>query len=168
MKTAVLIFAMIGIASADETSRKWTDTQGRSIEGKLVAKTDTTASVQLASSKVVELPIDKLDADSKAYVTAATLIKEIAPDDLVSARVSGMGKGKKTIEVVAKAGTKELTVVATVGSKVRGRYVIKPGDSKTFEFSASDEYIVTGSIDGKVVDTEDSRKKTGLGPKTGL
>ncbi len=166
MKPLALIFALIGIASAQEVSRKWTDTQGRSIEGTLVAKTKTIASVKLASGKLAELPLAKLDADSNAYVAAAVLkpvIQEVAPKDMISARVTGMGKGTKTVEVTARAGPKQLTVVVP-RPPPRGpiQRVVEPGTVVTFEFTAADEYTVTGSIDGAVVDTEDSRRKTGL------
>ena len=162
MKPTLALFLVFAcVASAEETSRKWTDTQGRSIEGKLVAKSKTHASVLLANGKRAELPLEKLDAESKSYVESATLIKEVAPSDLVSARITGTSKGQKTVEVTANAGEKELVVTATA-YHVNIKKTVKPGESIKFEFRAVDDYKVTGAIDGQIVDTEDSRKKTGL------
>lgn len=162
MKLQILaLMAFSAFSNASEMPRKWTDTKGRSIEGTLVSKTETAASVQLASGKTVVIPLSSLDEESKSYVVS--WVKDIPNQDLVSARVVGSGNGKKTIEVAAKAGKSDLEVRATSPSLANPiTRTVKAGQSITFKFQVEDEYTVTGSIAGEVVDTEDSRKKTGL------
>jgi len=163
MKTIAILILSASIAICAESSRTWTDTKGRSIEGVLTAKTDKTATVQTANGKRVDLKLETLSEPDKEYVTKADLTPEVENEDLITSRVSAMRKGEKTVEVTARAGAKELVVVArNANGNIKGQYTVAKGESKTFQFVTSDKYTVTGSVDGVVLDSEDDRKKTGI------
>ena len=163
MKALAILILSASIALAAESSRKWTDTKGRSIEGVLTAKTETVATVLLANGKKAELKLVTLSEPDQEYVHKADLTPEVDDADLITSRVTGSKDGKKTVDVTARAGRKELAVLAvSAATRVKVEHTVKPGETMSFSFTAGDKYTVTGSVDGMVLDEEDSLTKTGI------
>ena len=160
--TLLLLLAALSIASAKQESRQWTDTQGRSIYGTLTAKTDKSATILLANGKKVEIPLEKLDPPANLYIKEADLTPEVNDADLISTRVSASGNGTKTIELTARAGNKDMLVVATSGTRTYVRATVPKGTTKTYSFRCGEKYQVTGSVEGLVLDSEDEGRKTGI------
>lgn len=81
MKFLPLILLSVSIAFAAEPVRTWTDTQGRTLEGTLKGKTETSAEILLKNGNRVTLPLSKLSKDDQEYIEAA----DVHPDPVLSA-----------------------------------------------------------------------------------
>ena len=163
MKPLAIIILTASIALAAEPSRKWTDTKGRSITGTLTAKTETVATVLLPNGKKADLKLETLSEPDQEYVHKADLTPEVDDADLITTRVTGSKNGRKTVDVTARAGRKPLAVLAvSATTQTKIERVVKPGETMSFSFGAGDKYTVTGSVDGVVLDSEDSLTKTGI------
>lgn len=144
----LIILALCSVAYAAEESRVWTDTAGRTLKARLVAKDALNAEVVLPNGKRVKLPLEKLSADDKDYVDKA----DVNPDPsmlvktaAVKSNVAGTKKDERKIVVtITGAGERTMTIrVVWLGdSGDRGKYGIffedkrdVPGNGK-YEFSA--------------------------------
>lgn len=163
MKPLAILLFSAALSLAAESSRTWTDTKGRTIQGTLRAKTDTVATILTPNGKKSDLKLESLSVADQEYVHKADLTPEVDDADLITSRVTGLKGGYKTVEVTARAGNKPLDVLAvSVSTNQKIRHTVKAGEMLSFQFTAGDKYSVTGSVDGVVLDSEDSLTKTGI------
>lgn len=71
MKSKIL--AVILLTAVSLTARTWTSIDGRTIEGDLIAKTETTATIKRVEGSVVTIPLDKLIEADRAFVAKAAI-----------------------------------------------------------------------------------------------
>ena len=88
------------------------------------------------------------------------------PADVLTTRVVKQAKGSRTIEVRVAAVPRELVVKyrARASDKVTER-TVAPGAGARFTFytPSEDKWLVAVYADGKLIDTERSGRKSGLG-----
>ncbi len=147
MKT-LLILALFSIAYAAEESRTWTDTNGRTLKARLVAKDSINAEVTLANGKRVKLPLSKLSEGDKDYVEKADVNPEpsmLVKTASVKSNAAGTKKDERKIVVtITDAGDRALTIrVVWLGDNGdKGKYGVffedkrEGGGNGNYEFSA--------------------------------
>jgi hypothetical protein len=143
MKT-ILILILFPIAYAAEESRTWTDTAGRTLQGRLVAKTTESAEVALANGKRVKLSLEKLSPDDKSYVEKANVNPDpsmLVKTAAVKSNAAGTKKDeRKIIVTITGADERALTIrVVWLGDNGdKGKYGVFFEDKR--EVSGNDNY----------------------------
>lgn len=165
----VLLTIMIlaaGLTARAENFRKWTEAESkRQIEAKIVGKRldGSQANLRMRDGKSVWIETERLIEGDQEYIR-----NWVKPVDHITARVKGFGKGWKTIEVTAVAGSGPLTVKAywtAQGEQPKGYpkvFKLGKGEESTFTYKASDEYTVKAWSGKELVDEERWDSKTGL------
>jgi hypothetical protein len=94
-------------------------------------------------------------------------VKGVEPKnaDKLSVKITGSGD-KKRHQITAKSGSAALLV--RWGPRPEQTMRLQPWETKTKSLALGTNYSVTASEDGKIVDTESSTRKTGLGSDTKL
>ena len=164
MKTTLcaLILGLLTVTgSVAEEFRTWTqDGTKRTIVAKISDKKldDSAARVRTKTGQYVWLQTRDLIAADQDYIK-----KWVKPVDRLTVRVTGSGKGLKKIEVVAQAGPKTMRVKGKRPSpKPPVDYEVAAGQSFKFEFWAPREYWVRAYENGKLMEEETDKTKTGL------
>ncbi len=143
MKT-LLILTLCSIAYAAEESRTWTDTNGRTLKARLVAKDSINAEVTLATGKRVKLPLSKLSEGDKSYVEKADVNPEpsmLVKTAAVKSNAAGTKKDERKIVVtITDADERALTIrVVWLGDNGdKGKYGVFFEDKR--DVSGNDNY----------------------------
>lgn len=164
---ASLVYFSGCVLLSAEDYRTWTDEEtGRTLEAVMIRKNSTSESAQVRTR-----------ADKTFWLKAAKLIEEdreyiklwVKPEEHLTARIAKSGKKGRTIEVVAKAGSKPMEIKAYWRDEVNRQpigyprvYKLKKGENRTFTYNAGKRYLVRAFWDGKLVDEEAWNSKTGL------
>lgn len=73
----LLLLALLSTANAAEPSRTWTDSKGRTMEGVLKSKTETSASILLKSGKRADVKIADLSQADQDYIAKAEVFPQV-------------------------------------------------------------------------------------------
>lgn len=162
MKYLILILALLLPIAASE-SRQWTQAAtGRTITGKMTDKLDddSKAKIVTAQGKTHWLVAADLIEEDQEY------IRDWMPAvDHLTVRVSGSGKGYKTLTITVIAGRDPLKLIVSPSHPSRDPITrdIPARETEEFEFKVYPEY--TAKVldpDGTVIDSEKWNQKTGL------
>ena len=144
-----------------EKFRTWTqDETKRTIVARITDKKldNSSAQVRTKAGRYIWLRSSDLIAKDQDYIK-----KWAKPFDRLTGRVKGSRKGRKKIEVVAQAGPKPMKVEGRQPSpKPPVRHQVAAGQMIKFEFWAPGEYWVRAYEDGKLMEEETDKTKTGL------
>jgi len=98
----------------EQPVRIWTDTSGRTIKARLMAKDEHNAEVMLANGKRVKLPLVKLSPDDKKYVEESDVNPEpeiVVKTAIVKSNEAGTQRDeRKIIVTVSDADGRDLRV----------------------------------------------------------
>ena len=163
MKLPLLLLLSAACATASDF-RKWTEAATkRTIEGTITDKKSDGSSAKIITSddKTVWLETAKLVPADQEFIK-----KWIDADGRLTVRVIASGKGWKELKVTYQSGASPLTVVGqdVWPDKKKGPIIrkLKAGETGEFTYKAYNEYVVRASSDGKEVDRETDKKKSGL------
>lgn len=102
MKTAILLLALAGMSFADEASRTWTNSEGKTVSGILKRKSSTTVDVLLSGGKSATLEITKLSKADQDYIAAAQVfpqLKMVARTAMAKSNEAGSQMDSRAVEV---------------------------------------------------------------------
>ena len=162
---AMLLLATLAGLRAEDY-RKWTEDETKQqIKAKMISKNldGSEAKLLMLNGKIVSMSKSRLIAKDQDYFE-----NWVDPEDHISARVVGSGKGWKSVKIAAVAGNNSLVVKVfwrDSGKQPKGYpkvYKLKKGQEKTFTCKVSNDYKVQGFSGKKLVDEERWNKKTGL------
>jgi len=143
----LLLFTATPTAYGEQTMRTWTDTSGRTVKARLMAKDENNADVMLGNGKRVKLPLIKLSPDDKKYVEESDVNPEpeiVVRTAVVKSNEAGTQRDeRKIIVTVSDADGRDLRVrvvwLGDDGDKAKyGKYF---EESKTI--TTSGEYPFT-------------------------
>jgi hypothetical protein len=72
LRQSLRIVAATVICTCPATARTWTDVQGRKLDGELVSSNATDATLKLATGKTVTIPLAKLSAEDRKFISEQT------------------------------------------------------------------------------------------------
>lgn len=158
-----LLIASSAILSAGDL-RKWTQAETkRTIEGTITDKKSDSSSAKIVTvdNRTVWLEVKTLVPEDQEFIK-----KWIDEDGRLTVRVIASGKGWKELKVSYQSGATPLKVIGqdVWPDKRKGPIVrsIKAGESGEFTYKAHSEYVVRAESEGKEVDCETHKSKTGL------
>ena len=102
VKTVALLLALAGMSFAEETSRTWTNSEGKTVTGILKSKSSTTAEVLLSGGKSATLEIAKLSKADQDYIAAAQVfpqLKMVARTAKAKSNEAGSQMDNRAVEV---------------------------------------------------------------------
>jgi hypothetical protein len=144
--------------------RAWTEASSkRTIEGTITDKKSDSSAAKIVTKedRTVWLEASKLTPGDQDFIK-----KWISPGGRLSAKVIASGKGWKELKVSYQSGASPLNVeghdVWPDRRKGPIRKAIKAGESGEFSYKAHNEYRVIAFSEGKEVDRETDKRKTGL------
>jgi hypothetical protein len=98
-----LLLLTLAVATAAEPSRTWTDTKGRTLEGTLLEKTDTTASLLLKNGNRTVMKLADLSQADRDYVAKAEVfpnVEMVAKTVAVDSNAANTKNDARKVEVV--------------------------------------------------------------------
>ncbi len=110
---AILLASCLPLGAAEE-SRTWTDIEGRTLSGRLVAKNADSVRVRLDTGREVRIEMEKLSEECRKYAEGADLSGEATMVVKTAALRSNTksGKDKRALDItLAQVGKAELEVV---------------------------------------------------------
>lgn len=150
--TACVLAAFAFSASAEESSRTWTDEQGRTLEGILRAKSETHAEVALDNGRVVMLPIAKLSLGDQDHIAAAAV-----------PALNAHGLRQRAPEVFARTVSSGKSSASGYKRTLTGRYDWKPGQPGSRSIEVDVSGVVSKSYTVVVVWLADGGNKSRYG-----
>jgi hypothetical protein len=158
-----IVVASAAVVSAGDL-KKWTQAETKkTIEGTITDKKSDSSSARIVTTddRTVWLEVKTLVQEDQDYIK-----KWIDADGRLTVRVIASGKGWKELKVSYQSGATPLTVVAqdVWPDKRKGPLVrkIKAGETGEFIYKAYSEYVVRAESEGKEVDRETDKSKSGL------
>lgn len=141
--------------------RTWTEASTKkTIEGTITDKKSDSSAAKIVTKedRTVWLDASKLTSGDQDFIK-----KWISPGGRLSAKVIASGKkpgrpGWKQIQVSYAAGATPMTI-KWIGKGIRE---VEAGGQGEFTFKVGDDYWVAAYVDGKEVDRETDKRKTGL------
>lgn len=156
MKAHLLIFSIFAMLTTTVQAHTWTSTDGRTIVADFVSATDAAVTVKMKDGRSVTLPLDKISAEDRTYVTEQAEVAEkdantvvLGSDNKASKRPSGhklatAPDGEPVAFVVGKSiGVGKFTS-SIGGAAVDGKdQLYLAGDNKVIIFSPTGEEVAT-------------------------
>ena len=137
------VLASVSFLRAEQTLRTWTDTSGRTIKARLMAKDEHNADVMLPNGKRVKLPLSKLSPDDKKHVEESDVNPEpqiVVKTAVVKSNEAGTQRDERKIIVsVSDADGREL--------KIRVVWLGDDGDKAKYGKYFEDSKAITASGD---------------------
>jgi len=137
MKPIAIAILMMATSFASETSRTWTDTKGRTLEGQLVAKTEFAAVILNKAGKRIDLKLETLSEPDRAYVEKADVspaVRMLAKTVAVKRNTSGSQRDSRSVvvelsEVHGREFTARIVWIGDAGDKAK--YGVAKTDTQT-------------------------------------
>lgn len=150
VKSILLILPLaLSVAIAAEPVRTWTDTQGRTLEGTLKGKTETSAEILLKNGNRVTLPLSKLSEADQEYVEAA----DVYPDPILSAATASVKSNAGNTKKDARAVKVKVQRVNGRDYKIVAIWLGDGGNKGKMGVYRIEEFSVSEDTE-KLVDTE--------------